>query len=67
MIQHKDAKLALHGFLVGVELEVGGRATPEQVSLRLAESLSFIEDVGKTDVEYLGEIETIDEETDAKA
>ena len=57
----KDNPISLHGFLVGVEL-VDGIATPEQISLRLADSLGFMEGIGHVDVEALGIIEVIDEQ-----
>jgi hypothetical protein len=58
MIQHKGkpVQLKLFAFLCAVEIEDGGRATPEAISLKLADALSFVEDVGRTEVECLGEI-----------
>lgn len=58
MLQHRTDKrpIAIHGFLVAVEIEEGS-TTAEQVSLRLAESLSFMEGTGHCDVETLGVID----------
>lgn len=57
----KDSPLTMHGFLVGVEL-VESITTPEQVALRLADSLGFMEGIGHVDVESLGIIEVIPDE-----
>ena len=47
--------LTVHGWLVGVEMEEG--VAFNQLSLKLADALSFVEGVGQVSVEYLGEIE----------
>lgn len=64
MLQKKDHPVttSLHGFLVGVEIEDEGHATPETVALRLAESLTFVEDIGEVDVEHLGKIQKYEED-----
>lgn len=56
-------KKTMHGYLVGVELEVGamGTVTPEQVAVRLADAAGTLDGVVSHDVEYLGEIEQVDE------
>jgi hypothetical protein len=45
-----------HDFVVSVELETGGRTSPEQVAARLADSLQWLDDVGTTDITYLGAV-----------
>ena len=62
MLQSKSgqsAPISVHGFLVGVEIEEG-TIDPEKVALRLAEGLTFMEGVGKVDVEHLGAIDVYD-------
>jgi hypothetical protein len=55
----------MHGYIVGVEISTGpGSLSPEQITARLAESLAHVEGVVSSDVEYLGEIETTEEETE---
>lgn len=63
MLQRKGKPVTLttYGFLVGVEIEDGGSASPEQVALRIADSLTYIEDVGHVDVESLGKVDLYDE------
>ena len=52
----KDSPLTTHGFLVSAEL-VEDQATPEQASLKLADSLSWVEGIGHVDVTHLGTID----------
>ena len=64
MLQQKpdgNGTIRLYGFLVGIEIEEG-ETTPEHVANRLADSVSFIEGVGRCNIESLGEI-TYDAET----
>lgn len=56
----KEPKLHTYGFLIGVELEAGV-LTAEQAALRLGDALSFVEGVGRVDVDCLGEIEAYEE------
>jgi len=61
MLQRDGGPINLFGFLVGVEIEEGGSTTPEQVTMRLADGLSWMEGIGKVEVENLGKIEVVDE------
>ena len=49
-----------HGFLLSVAIYKGAAMSPEQIAMRLADSLAFIEGIGHVDVESLGEIDVID-------
>lgn len=49
-----------HAFLIAVELE--DTTSPEDVSNKLAGSLTWVEGVGKVDVEHLGEITSYNED-----
>lgn len=53
----KDTSTYIHGFLVGVEMEEGAPTSAEQVALRLADACSFMEGIGKIDVESLGKLD----------
>lgn len=44
-----------HGFIVSVELT--GRVSPEQVRLKLADALTWVEGLGDVDVDWIGEID----------
>ena len=48
-----------HGFLVSIEAEEGTPA--DALSLKLADACRWLEGVGDTDVEYMGEIEQVKE------
>lgn len=67
MLQRKSEPVTTspHGYLVCVEIEDAGPTTPEQVSLRLAGELNFMEGVGRVDVDYLGKIDQIGEDVKA--
>jgi hypothetical protein len=56
--------MATHGYLVAVELDDSGKATPEKVADKLKEGVWFMEGIKRSgiDVEYLGEIEEVEEE-----
>lgn len=54
-------KLTSWGFLVGCEVDIS-QITPEKIAMRLADSLSYVEGVGFTDVEVLGEIDRIEDD-----
>ncbi len=58
----KDNTIATYGFLIAVEVEADGPTTPEQVACRIADGLTFMEGIGKVDVEALGKIECFEEE-----
>lgn len=54
------------GFLIAVEVQKGG-PSPEDIRFKLADALSWVEGVGKTDVHYLGPVEQIDEEENVES
>lgn len=56
--------LGSHGFLVGVEVEDG--VDLDYLVEKLAGALTFVEGTGKTEVEYLGLIDTYDEDGTSK-
>lgn len=66
MLQNKGRPVTTtsYGFLLSVEIEDGGRVSPEQVSLRLADSLTYMEDVGNVEVECLGKLDLYEDPTD---
>ena len=43
-----------HGFLLSVEISKGAAISPEQIAMRLADSLAFVEGIGHVDVKSLG-------------
>ena len=47
---------SFHGFVVGVEIEE--KVTLQEIVNKLADSLQFLEGVGRVDVEYLGQVDT---------
>ena len=49
-----------HGFLLSVEIYKGAAMSPEQVAMRLADSLAHVEGLGHVDVESIGDIEVVD-------
>ena len=53
-------ELRLHGFLVAVETEPN--VSPEEIANKLEGSLTWVEGCGRADVNYLGEIEMIEED-----
>lgn len=58
MLQHHNIpiKLIEHAFLVAVEAEEGC-PTHEQIELKLADSLTWVEGTGRIDIQYLGEMD----------
>lgn len=54
-----DKPVHTYGYLVAVEIEEGGATSPDTAGLRIADSLTFMEDVGKVDVTDLGRIECL--------
>ncbi len=62
MLNRNSNATRLYGFLVGVEIADGGDITPESVSMKLSDALSFVEGVGLVDVECLGEVEEVSAE-----
>ena len=48
-----------HGFLLSVEIYKGAAMSPEQVAMRLADALAFVEGIWQVDVESLGNAEVI--------
>lgn len=60
MLQREAGPTVLVGFLVAIELEKSkGDLLVEQVRLALAGAANFMEGVGTTDVEVMGELEVI--------
>lgn len=57
----EQPKLKLFGFLVGIEIQ-DGITTAERVADALADACSWVEGVGKVDVECLGQIEIINDD-----
>ena len=55
-----DKPVKLWGFLCGVEIAEGGPTT-EYICNKLADSIQYVEGVGRIDVECLGEVETEEE------
>lgn len=53
--RERKTVLATHTFLVSIEL--ANEVDPRKISLRLADSVAFIEGVGETSVDYQGVIE----------
>ena len=51
-----------HGYLVAVEFEVEANVDPQKVANRIAEGPWHLDGVGKIDVDYLGEVESIEGE-----
>lgn len=70
MLQRKPGqqqpRLITLGFLVAVEAEENGTATKEDIELKLAESLSWVEDIGRVEVECLGRVDIDPEDSIAK-
>lgn len=54
--------LKTHGFIIATEVEAG--VNLEHLANKLAESIQWVEGVGEIAVDYLGEIELYDDETD---
>lgn len=54
----KTDKLKAYGWIVGVEAHES--VDPNTVTQKLADALAWVEGIGTVDVEYLGEIETLD-------
>lgn len=52
-IQSKDTLITL-GFMIAVEVETG--TNPDHLKSKLADALTWVEGVGSTDVDYMGEI-----------
>jgi len=52
--------LGTYGFLVSVEL-VEGKVDPSTLTGKLAESLTWVDHVGKIDVDLLGKVDVVDE------
>ena len=52
----EGVRLIEHAFLVAIEVQEGG-PTHEQIELKLADSVAWVEGVGRVDVNYLGEME----------
>lgn len=62
MLKQENGSTTIQGFLVGVEVEDTSTVTPQQIAERIADSLTFMEGVGRVDVEKLGRIEVEDGE-----
>ena len=50
----------MHGFLVAVEAEP--EVDPDSIGEKMVGALTWVEGVGKVDMNYLGDIEIIDED-----
>ena len=61
----KTAELVEQGFLISVELEENAQ-TIDFITNKIAESLTWVEGVGRTDVHYLGPIEVVPEEANGR-
>lgn len=59
---NEPSELTVNGFLIAVELEKDVKI--EEIANRLADGLSFIEGVGQVEVNHLGELELVPEESD---
>ena len=65
MLTHgKDGPLSTYGFLVAVDLVDGSHTTSETIAERFADSVFFMEDVGKVDVEVLGKLDIYSDNKD---
>lgn len=53
MLIETSNETTLHGFLVGAEVAANGPSA-EDIANKLADSLQFVEHVGRIDVDYLG-------------
>lgn len=51
---HEALPVTTHGFLVGVELEVG--TSIDLIMNRMVDSISFVEGVGRVEAEHIGEM-----------
>lgn len=56
----RDSRITTHGFLIAVEIADDVSLT--YVTEKLADATSWIEGVGKSEVDHLGPIEVIEEE-----
>lgn len=56
---YTPARVISHGFLIDIEAEEG--TSVELMTERLAGACTWVEGVGHTDVDYLGEIEQIED------
>lgn len=63
MLQDKSNRNSLitHGFLLAVEGD-DEIITPEQIANKLGDSLAWTEGIGVVDIDYIGKIETIEED-----
>lgn len=55
-----SARLVNYGFIICVEAEEG--TSVDAISLKLADACTWVEGVGHTDVEFMGEIEEVDDD-----
>lgn len=55
-----DETTSTHGFLIAIELSDSEPGLSEAVAIRLADGPSFMEGVGKVDVEHLGKLDIYD-------
>lgn len=62
MLQRSNAPINVQGFLVAVEMQADSHTSVEQVALRIAEGLAFLEGIGHVDVDALGQIDVLDED-----
>lgn len=62
-MRKSGAAVRVYGFVVSIEVEVDAPTTEEQIALRLADSVAWLDGTGHCRVENLGQIQTGEEET----
>lgn len=55
-----EPNLSVYGFLVGVQLVEGLK--PEEVAMKLADALNFVEGIGDITVDILGQVDVVEED-----
>lgn len=58
---HPTSKVVQQGFLISVETEEG--VSIDALKNHLADACTWIEGVGRTEVDYMGEIEQVEDES----
>lgn len=67
MIQRKEngeanPETRVWGYLIGVQLEIG--TSPDQIAMKLADALQFVEGVGDVTVDVLGQVDVVEPEAE---
>lgn len=57
MLDRHAGPVRTYGFLLAVEIEQDGPSNPEAVTLKLSDSLAWVEGIGAVDIDCLGEID----------